>query len=369
MKQIINEPRDRIYIGDKPLLFERVLGHRTKYIKGLHIDKVEGYCDNYGVWFDNVSIPFNEELVAIIGNKGSGKSAISDILSLCANHNDEKEFSFLTSQKFREKSGRISKNFNATLKWQSGVNTVKNLDESPDLQSDANVKYIPQGTFERLTNEVSSVEEFQREIESVVFSHIPESEKLDSKSFSELIQTKSSVVSKEIASIKYPLQKLNEQIIELEKKASPTYRKEIESKLNRKRGELESLVKPLEVANPNQDPEHTNQNEEERRLIRSYKEEIIALEKQITAQELSKKNAFNAIQKLQSTKTEIQNKEDDIKSFVVEITEKLSMHNIDIDKLIKLRTNYSEINLLIQKQESKLNEARVRLGETECEEN
>ena len=40
------------------------------------------------IWYDNIEIELNPGLVAIIGNKGSGKSAITDIISLCANtHN------------------------------------------------------------------------------------------------------------------------------------------------------------------------------------------------------------------------------------------------------------------------------------------
>ena len=75
-----------------------------------------------GSWFRNVAIPFNPELTAIIGNKGSGKSAIADILGLLGESRQQEHFSFLTDEarnrKFRQKG--YAENFTATLTWASG---------------------------------------------------------------------------------------------------------------------------------------------------------------------------------------------------------------------------------------------------------
>lgn len=73
LKQILNEPTDRIFIGEKPPIFTRVANNRTRYISELKISSINGYDNRYGKWFKNVSIPLNKELVAIIGHKGSGK--------------------------------------------------------------------------------------------------------------------------------------------------------------------------------------------------------------------------------------------------------------------------------------------------------
>jgi len=59
-------------------------------------------------------------------------------------------------------------------------NDVKNL-SSTDIEVVEKVKYLPQGKFERLTNEIENTIEFQKEIEKVVFDHIDTSDRLDKK--------------------------------------------------------------------------------------------------------------------------------------------------------------------------------------------
>ena len=148
LEQVINEPEERVYIGPEPPLLKKVANSRTKYIKQLSINSLPGYTGNRGKWFDKIIITLNHELVAIIGNKGSGKSAVADILSLCSNYYNDRDFSFLTSNKFREKSGKIAKNFEAILTWESDNQYKKNLNEIPDATEVLTVKYIPQGRFE-----------------------------------------------------------------------------------------------------------------------------------------------------------------------------------------------------------------------------
>ncbi|GEM_PF-1650200 len=46
---------------------------------------MNGYNEEQGIWFKDIEIPLNYGLVAIIGNKGNGKSALTDIISLCGN--------------------------------------------------------------------------------------------------------------------------------------------------------------------------------------------------------------------------------------------------------------------------------------------
>ena len=106
----------------------------------------------------------------IIGNKGSGKSALVDIIGLLSNSRQENNFSFLVNnrnnKKFRQRG--YSENFTAKLKWQSGSTVSKQLDENIDESQPEAVRYLPQNYFEQLTNEIE-IQEFRREIENVVF--------------------------------------------------------------------------------------------------------------------------------------------------------------------------------------------------------
>src|SRR3989339_972126 len=94
LKQIIVEP-DRVYIGEEPNLITRIRENKTKFVKSILITKKQNIILD-DIWFDNTEIKFNGGLVAIIGKKGSGKNAISEILSICGNtHQEPVNFSFL----------------------------------------------------------------------------------------------------------------------------------------------------------------------------------------------------------------------------------------------------------------------------------
>src|SRR5699024_8288180 len=159
LQQVLIEKEDRLYVGEIPEIHSRVNYNRTKYIDFLKINQIEGYDETHGVWFKNVEIPLNSELVAIIGNKGNGKSALADIIGLCGNYKrNQDDFSFLNKKRFNENGGKIAQNFEAVLKWKSGSKDIKKLNAEIDSSSTEKVKYLPQGYFERLTNNHSSIE-------------------------------------------------------------------------------------------------------------------------------------------------------------------------------------------------------------------
>ena len=369
LKQILNEPDDRVFIGEKPPIFTRVANNRTKYIKELKISSIDGYDGKYGKWFEDVSIPFNKELVAIIGHKGSGKSAIADIISLCSNYHDNDDFSFLTSDKFREKKGIIAANFKATLAWESGYKDPKGLYDTPEATEEKGVKYLPQGQFERLTNEIATASEFQKEIEKVVFSHIDNSEKLDAHSFSELIELKKNTLETELASLYTSIESFNSIIIKLEGKNTKVYKTEIENKLKKKEDALKALVKPPVVSDPNEDPEKKKQSETIILNIDKLKENIEKLETEKENKEGEKKETLIALKNLKDTKKEIELKTVEIEKFISDKKANLSAFEIDFEKLITLKTDFTELDKHIAEQENKLNEIKIVLGEKVSEKN
>ena len=76
LKRVVNEPEERVYIGELPPKLEHVNQHGSKYIKSLSIHCLDR--SKSPAWFDNL-IELNSGLIAIIGKKGSGKSALADI--------------------------------------------------------------------------------------------------------------------------------------------------------------------------------------------------------------------------------------------------------------------------------------------------
>jgi predicted ATPase len=298
LKQIIVEP-DRVFIGDEPDLLKRVRTNKTKFIKSLAIKKNEGVTLD-DVWFDNFHVEFNSGLVAIIGNKGGGKSAITDIIGLCGNtHQEPTNFSFLTNSKFRKaKPYNLSEKFEATLGWKDGTYTNKTLNTNPDKTLPERVKYIPQNFLERLCANVES-DEFEKELKQIIYSHTPNDKRLGKSSLDELISYKSSLVNAEISQIQTDISNLNLEIVILEQKATQDFKKSIESQLELKKGELTSLagIQP-------QKPETGQETEESKKLVEKLtllREQIKTLEEEIT--ELRKKKTALAINKEELNRT------------------------------------------------------------------
>lgn len=366
LRQVINEPRDRIFVGEKPPLLDRVAINSTKYISELSVTQTESYDQRHGEWFNNVKIPFNSELVAIIGNKGSGKSAIADIIALCSNYKPDQNFSFLHDTKF--KSNNLASNFDASLKWESGKKSEKiSLDYSPKPTDLHDVKYLPQGQFERLTNEIQTAEEFQQEIESVVFSHIPENERLEAFSFNELIEIKTKSVNQEIEVLRTDIREINNRIIELERKSTTEYHEEVENKLKKKKEELDALIEPPPISNPNEDPEKKKQNDSVNNNIDTLKTEIEQLQTAVQTASTDKKTILKALQTLKNAKSDIHQKEVEISRFVSEKELELSEFNIDIKKLISITTDFTALDSFISDKEKLLQKAKEHLGEVELD--
>ncbi len=70
LKQILYETEDRVYIGEKPAVLKNDYQVLESVIVG-------GAPD----WFGNVTVPLNEDLVSIIGPRGSGKSALAEVIA------------------------------------------------------------------------------------------------------------------------------------------------------------------------------------------------------------------------------------------------------------------------------------------------
>ncbi|HNF26534.1 MAG TPA: hypothetical protein PKV80_18815, partial [Leptospiraceae bacterium] len=358
LKQVMNEP-ERVFIGDEPPIFKRVNDNRTKYIKSLFISKVENYDGKYGRWFDSIEIPFNQEMVAIIGNKGSGKSAISDIIGLCGGFKNHEHFSFLGEKKFRD--GRHAKCFEARLLFFNEKTIRKNLNDKENKENVERVKYLPQGYFEKITNEFD-LEDFRREMESIVFTHLKEKEGFSS--FKELIDEKKRIAEEEIQRIKSQLANKNEEIIKLEKKLNPKYGIEVENKIKSKKEEIDALNQPESVKNPNETALQENQNILNN--IQNINDEILNLEKEIENLKNERHQLSADRNKIQNIKQGIEQRQSEVENSLISGNSELLTFGVTVE--YKLEINFEQVNALINQKEKRLNEIIVLLNEEEMSE-
>ncbi|MCG8235869.1 hypothetical protein J2Q21_04645 [Tenacibaculum finnmarkense genomovar ulcerans] len=366
LKQIINEPNDRIFVGETPPILERVQNNRTKYIKELEINAINGYDGKYGDWFTDIKIPINKELSVVIGNKGSGKSAIADIIALCSGYNKHEDFSFLRTTKFR--NGKHANNFEARVTWESDAkNDVKNLSIT-EIEQIEKVKYLPQGQFEKLTNEIESTTEFQKEIENVVFDHIDTSDRLAKKSFDELLNFHKKNVETEISFLKKEITSINKLIIDLETKENPNFKNQLEAKKVQKNEELNALVEPPVILDPNDDPVKKAKASEQLKIVDDIKDAIKVLEKQQTDNYTEKQKLLIQIKYLKDSCDSIKLRIEDFETFISPIGLKFKDFGLDISDIVNIKSDYTKIDLLIEEKQKELDKLKKELGEGELTE-
>jgi hypothetical protein len=251
--QALKRFEQRVFVGDIPDKIQSVNNNPTKYIKSIKIEKTNPKFDE--VWFENLEIEFNHGLVAIIGNKGSAKSALTDIVGLLGDSKCiETDFSFLHKDKFRQKPENKSKNFKAIITWENLNKTEKCLDEVTSAVSIELVKYIPQHFFEKVCNEIArgNFTNFDDELKKVIFSHVEIADRLNKTSLKELIDHKTDEIGQTISQLKSKLEKQNIEIVKKESQLTAAYKEIIQNKLDAKNAELQSnnTKKPPEVVDP-----------------------------------------------------------------------------------------------------------------------
>lgn len=352
LRQTIREPLKRIFIGELPEALERVEKNKTKYIKRIDVRKTNPSFQEK--WFDQ-DISFNHNLVAIIGNKGSGKSALADILGLLGNSNQQASFEFLNAKKFKDLKDNKAANFTATLDWESGHSISKNLSDIIDDAEVETIKYIPQGRLENICNEieVGDDSEFQRELQSVIFSRIPNEARLGRSTLKELIDYRTEESIQAIKQLYASLEKSNNDVIKLEELSDPNYKKNLNSQLVEKKRELEAhkLLKPTVLKKPEEDESTKKRTEVITQKIEKLAAKWDELEEQITK---AKKELNNLTQKIASiTKllSQLDNLEDYVKIFKDDAKSIVGNLGLDINTIVKFSIYRKDIYLLKEKLE------------------
>ena len=205
-------------------------------------------------WFD-LQLPLNTDLVAIIGNKGSGKSALADIVALVGCARNFSKFSFLTPSRFRGSKARLASQFTATLAWSDGTTSSMDLDKDPTASSVERVKYLPQSYLDDLCNEIGErgSNTFDSELRKIIYSHVPEEAQLGQSSMDKLLAFKVTEIDKARQALKQDVSKINVDILEAERRISTEFRNSLMEQLAAKKAELAALEasEPQAVEDPN----------------------------------------------------------------------------------------------------------------------
>lgn len=363
LKQIKHEA-DRIFVGDAPDVLARVNANKTKYIKSLRITKhdktIKGEVKNLSEpWFDGIDIEFNPELVAIIGNKGNGKTAILDIAALLGNSKC-KRFSFLNDERFRS-GGNENKAqfFNATLTWCDDKDNAKFLDEKVNSSEVERVKYLPQAHFEDICNSLG--DEFENEIKDVIFSYVGDKDRANAKNLDDLLELKSQPANEAIKLLQEGVAKHNVKIVDLEAQRGVKYIAEIEKKIELKKQEIEALEASAPPATPTPEVSNTPAMAGLKTQLDSNSAEIERLDISIAKANKDYSSINSAISVVESQLVTVEKLANDVEAVNKQLSTVLSSYAPEVTSFISLTFDKSQVSKLLIKLRSNLSGLNAEL--------
>jgi energy-coupling factor transporter ATP-binding protein EcfA2 len=363
LRQLLYEPESRVHIGDEPPVLSRVKQNATKYMDSIGFERT-GPRRPAESWF-SAGVDLNHGLVAIIGNKGSGKSALADILALLGNTRSSEYFSFLTKDRFLSPKTRFGQMFRATAHWRSGRPASKLLSEAVDPIEPEAIKYIPQNYLETICSDLKESREsrFYRELMDVIFSHVAESERLGKESLPDLIDYLTNEKEQRASQLAAEISAVNAEIVALEDQLTDAYRKSIEGQLEQRRAELKAHdeAKPPEVREPSQDPQEQEVTEIVRQELANLVGEAQRLEGWITEAQAQLREAAIQIAAADRLLTRIENLERHVDSFYAESAGDGSALGLDTRGLVRLAVNREPIRQAKKRAEERQHAAQASL--------
>lgn len=366
LKQVINEPIERVFLGELPDSIRRVELNKTKYIDKLIINK-KANSHLKENWF-GCEVPLNNGLVAIIGNKGSGKSALTDILGLLGNSKRTAFFSFLNDDKFKQPKENKAENFEASVTWVSGISHEANLNAKVSREAVEVIKYIPQHYLEEICTELKGLKEtnFDRELKSVIFSHVREVDRLGQSTLDGMINYKTKEIYKEIDILKNELHEINLQIIDLEDQLTDENQRSIQNQIELKDAELRvhDALKPKEVIKPETNFATQIIMDDISNEIEKKKKEKDEIEQKV--EELSSKQGLEVQRSSIADKllAEIDNIERQYANFLSNSTDHFEKLGVNIGDVIYLFTHKEPINIIKEGIDQKIRDIGMLLDQS-----
>jgi energy-coupling factor transporter ATP-binding protein EcfA2 len=175
LRQAVVEPGERVSIGSQPPSYA---------IPAAVVSRVRTTASP---WMKNNSIDLNSGLVAIIGSRGSGKTALADIIAIGAHAESagQGEASFLNRA---SRPVDHLRDGGVELTWGDDTTTVANLRPGGFEGKPEAVRYLSQHFVERLCSASGLATELREAMERVVFESTNPLDRLEAETFAELAE-------------------------------------------------------------------------------------------------------------------------------------------------------------------------------------
>lgn len=303
-----HEYEQRVFVGQEPPGRIAVRESPTRYVRRVSFTRV---TPGDKPWFDDASVELNPGLVAIIGHKGSGKSALADALALAADADVETHLSFLSPRRFRHARTGDAGDFRCDVEWESGDVDSKGLNESVDPTKPERLRYLPQNYFETLCADIGeeAYTEFERELKRVVFSWLPEDQRLGMASLDALIDAVTTEWRERRRLVGGDIAELNREIAVLERALQPDAIQGLKARLAERKRELEAhdanQPAPLETDEskaPSADDSHLARIGEVDELLQKIVGLRPAVEARLVDQRLQRQAATDVANRLENVR-------------------------------------------------------------------
>jgi ABC-type lipoprotein export system ATPase subunit len=278
--QAIKEPSKRSFIGARPSKLEEVDQNKTFFVDKVEVRKKSG-SPVTDEWLSTCNIPLNPDLVAIIGNKGSGKSALADVIALLGNSKQRDHFSFLSPKRFRAKPKELAKHFTGQLTWCDQTQSeIMALSDDADSTAVELVRYIPQAHFEKLCNDHVSghSDVFENELRGVIFDHTSVAIRQKALNFTQLIDQQESGFRDQLSEYRKDLRRLNQEIEGIEAQLQPHVRKSLDELLVVKKKQVEEHHKITPKVEPKPSEKLTPEQQQVTTLLEEIDIKVRAIE-------------------------------------------------------------------------------------------
>jgi ABC-type lipoprotein export system ATPase subunit/TolA-binding protein len=334
----------RVFVGDTPPKLTSVRTHSTHHIDRVQVRVDEG--QSAAPEFAN-DIPLNAGFVAIVGNKGRGKSALTDILGLLGDSRRADHYSFLTRNRFRDPKNNLASRHIAKLTWLSGSVVNRSLDSDGDPAATETVQYLPQNFLETVCNEgPGSDERFTQELGQVIFAHVPEADRLGATTLAELVDARTGATQRRIAILRSELATTIAQILDLESQLDPQSRKQLENRLKDKTAELAAHegLKPVAVSPP---VERSDDVSELEQRIEQMRHDIGALEEELRKIQTDANDKARLLDRAQELQREVGNLDHQVASFFARVGPIATEIGLQLDDLVTFEVSVDAVEHLI----------------------
>lgn len=179
LRQACIDPEGRAFVGPQPPQH----GTPSQLIDRIEIKGAD--------WAMTPVIAFNSGLVSVIGARGSGKTALADMIAMgCdAIHEPDYDEDRRPSSSFLTRASDLLSGASVTVHWRAGEPTTRALDGSttPAVRYER-ARYLSQQFVEDLCSSSGMTDELLREIERVIFEAHPLVDRDGALDFSDLLE-------------------------------------------------------------------------------------------------------------------------------------------------------------------------------------